>query len=161
MEHPEASGAPLYRRQTLQLRQILELTAEADRVVQRRLQVGPSDLEAMNHLIVDGPLGPTEIGRRLHISSAAATVLVDRLQAAGHVIRQDDPEDRRRQQVVPTPESSARVWEAVSPLIDAIDAVLDGLSSDEQEVVVRYLDGVISAYARFLPSGPQPSENEQ
>jgi len=152
-ESTEQSGVPPYRVQTLQLRQILGLTADADREVQARLEVGHSDLEAMNHLMVDGPLGPTEIGRRLHMSSAAATVLVDRLEAAGHVTRQADPADRRRQLVVPTPEAAARAWEAVAPLIDGIDAVLDTLTPDEQAVVARYLAGVTEAYERFLSGG--------
>jgi len=156
IEHPAASGASPFRHQTRQLREILDLTAEADREVRVRLEVGPRDLEAMNHLIVDGPLGPTEIGRRLHITSAAATVLVDRLEAAGHVTRQDDPDDRRRQLVVPTSESTARARKAVLPLIGAIDTVLDGLAPAEQAVVTRYLAGVITAYERFL-SGSGPS----
>ena len=161
MEQPEPTGAPPYRLQTLQLREILELTADADREVQARLEVGHSDLEAMNHLVIDGPLGPTEIGRRLHMSSAAATVLVDRLEAAGHVTRQADPNDRRRQLVVPTPEAAARAWEVVSPLIGGIDAVLDTLTADEQAVVARYLAGVMEAYERFLSSGSHPGGRDR
>jgi DNA-binding MarR family transcriptional regulator len=160
MEHSEVSDARPFRLQTRQLREILDLTAEADREMQARLEVGPRDLEAMNHLIVDGPLGPTEIGRRLHITSAAATVLVDRLEAVGHVSRQGDPDDRRRQLVVPTPESAARAWKAVLPLIGAIDTVLDGLTPAEQGVVTRYLAGVITAYERYLSPGGQPGDRD-
>ena len=121
-------------------------------MLQGRLDVGATDLEAMNHLLADGPLGPTEIGRRLHISSAAATVLVDRLVAAGHAARRPDPSDRRRRLVVPTAESAARAREAVRPLIAAIDGVLDAFTPAEQDVIARYLQGVIAVYGR-TPSG--------
>jgi DNA-binding MarR family transcriptional regulator len=43
-----------------------------------------------------GPITVGELAQRLRLSPAAATALVDRLEAAGHVRRTRDPQDRRR-----------------------------------------------------------------
>ena len=55
----------------------------------------------MEHLMGE-PIGPVELSRRLHMTSASATVLVDRLEEAGHVVREPDPHDGRRRVVRPT-----------------------------------------------------------
>lgn len=41
-------------------------------------------------------IGPSQLARRLRITTASVTVLIDRLVEAGHVRRTPDPTDRRR-----------------------------------------------------------------
>ena len=97
--HPEAEW-PTSRVATL-LYEVLHLTAETRTAMARRLGLNPSEVDAMEHLMAE-PMGPVELSRRLHMTSASATVLVDRLEEAGHVAREADPEDRRRRVVRPT-----------------------------------------------------------
>ncbi|MEI8080033.1 MAG: MarR family transcriptional regulator, partial [bacterium] len=51
---------------------------------------------ALEHLDADGSLGPSELARRLQLTTGAVTALVDRLEASGHVARAPHPSDRRR-----------------------------------------------------------------
>src|SRR5690349_11521904 len=41
-------------------------------------------------------IGPSQLARRLRITTAATTALVDRMVGAGHLDRVADPSDRRR-----------------------------------------------------------------
>ena len=61
----------------------------------RHAGVSATDLDALEHLEADGPLTQRDLGERLSITSGAVTMLVDRLEAAGWVVRQPHPSDRR------------------------------------------------------------------
>ena len=134
------------------LREVLLRSDDVGKRLLDELDVGATDLAAMQHLLLAGPMGPAEIARRIHITSASATVLVDRLESAGHVERRSVPGDRRRRTVAPTASAAARIREAVLPLIEEVDDVLDGFGEDERAVVERYLRAVLEAYGRYLTS---------
>ena len=134
------------RRATELIREVREVSQEFELHVGRQLTVNPTDLQAMEHLIQSGPLGPTELAKRLGISTAAVTSVVDRLTALGHVSRTQHPTDRRGIVVVPAPESVARAMEALIPMIRGIDGVLDDFEPDEQATITAYLEQVLSVY---------------
>ena len=82
-------------RATLLLRTVIELSDAFERALGKELGVNPTDLTAMEHLIQSGPLTPSEIAKRLSLTPAAATTVVDRLASVGHVTRSPHPTDRR------------------------------------------------------------------
>lgn len=128
------------------------MSQEFERHVGRELTVNPTDLHAMEHLIQSGPLSPTELARRLDISTAAATTVVDRLTALGHATRTQHPTDRRGVVVVPSPASAARAMSILLPMITSIDGVLDDFSDDEQITITGYLERVLEVYRAQIPA---------
>jgi DNA-binding MarR family transcriptional regulator len=143
-ERPEARPA------TRALREILEVSEEFSARMGRHLSVNPTDLSAMEHLIMAGPLGPSELARRLGVTPPAVTAVVDRLEALGHVSRTTNPADRRGVVVTPTPGSVAQAMGMLMPMVTDIDAVLDSFSPAEQAVITDYLDRVVAAYREHL-----------
>jgi DNA-binding MarR family transcriptional regulator len=59
------------------------------------LGVGVTEISALGELRQDGPLTPSELSRRLGLTSPSVTSLLDRLESAGLVVRQRHPADRR------------------------------------------------------------------
>lgn len=161
---PDAVGAGMpdfatARRATALLREFTELTEQFERSVGHELDVNPTDLQAMEHLLMSGPLGATELARRVGISAGAATTAVDRLVALGHVTRQPHPTDRRSILVVPQQTSRERAMGRLIPMIMGIDAELDAFSPDEQEAITRYLQQVVESLRRHAaPEPPAPAE---
>lgn len=139
------------REASVLLRDILDLTVDLEADVGAELDVNRRDFEAMQHLVMSGPLSPTEIARRLDVSTAAATVIVDRLAAVGHVTRQPHPSDRRGVLVVPNPASVERAMARILPLISGVDRVLDDFTTEEQGVITQYLARVVDVYRAQLP----------
>jgi len=133
------------------LREILELTAAFQLHLGKELSVNQTDLDAMEELIKDGPLSPTELAGRLNISTAAVTTVVDRLTAVGHVSRMPNPDDRRGVIIVPAPASVAKAMQTLMPMILSINEVLAGFSEEEKTTITVYLDRVVSAYRGHLP----------
>lgn len=139
------------RRATELVREIVEVSEEFEAHVGRELTVNPTDLQAMEHLITSGPLGPTELARRLGVSTAATTAVVDRLVGLGHATRTQHPTDRRGVVVVPSPASVQRAMGTLMPMIMGIDGVLDNFTDEEQAVITDYLDRVVVAFRAQLP----------
>lgn len=130
---------------------VVRANREAGRRLLDRLGLGQSDLDALEHLLTGGPLGPVELGERLGLRSASATALVDRLEAAGHVERRPHPSDRRRLAVVPTDHARDEASAALAPLIDGLDAVAEEFSAAEQEVISRYLEAAAASLRAYEP----------
>lgn len=142
---------PRVRRATELIREFLDVSEEFEAHVGRELTVNPTDLQAMQHLIMSGPLGPTDLSRRLGISTAATTAVVDRLVAVGHASRTQHPTDRRGVVIVPNPASVQRAMSTLMPMIMGIDGVLDEFEEDEQAVITAYLERVLEVYRAQLP----------
>jgi DNA-binding MarR family transcriptional regulator len=139
---------------TTLLREILDLTTEFERHLGRELTVNPTDLEAMEHLIRDGALSPTELARRLGVSTAAVTTVVDRLVAVGHVSRQPNSADRRGILIEPDPRSVGKAMATLMPMILGMDGVLDDFDEAAQATITEYLTRVAGVYRAQLPEGP-------
>jgi DNA-binding MarR family transcriptional regulator len=129
-----------------QLRKIVTLSRDFERHVGAALTVNPTDLSAMEHLMVAGSLTPSELSRRLDISTAATTLVVDRLVTLGHVQRHPHASDRRKVVVVPAVASVTRAVEELMPVIGGVAALTQELSPEDREVIEAFLTRVVGIY---------------
>jgi DNA-binding MarR family transcriptional regulator len=130
---------------TAALRDAIGASEELTARLARELDMNASDAQALYLLRQDGPMGVAELAGRLGMRGASATVLVDRLERAGHAVRERDPHDRRRVSVSVTQAAVDAIVPVWSPHVRAIDAVAGTFSADEQAVIERYLRGVRAA----------------
>jgi DNA-binding MarR family transcriptional regulator len=115
------------------------------------LGLSAGELLALAYLSVDGPLGPTELTHRLHMTTGAMTAMLDRLAARDYVVRKPHDTDRRRIMVALTNSGRERIFTQVHGMADQVVALTEELSADQRAVIGRYLDrigGVISQPAR-------------
>ena len=125
------------------LQEFLRLSHQFERRLGEELNVNATDYRAMEHLLRAGPLPSGELARRLEITGAAATTVVDRLIQRGHVRRQPDPSDRRRVLVAPTTSSAADADRLIMPMVTAIDTQLAAFTPSEQRAITAYLHGIV------------------
>jgi DNA-binding MarR family transcriptional regulator len=124
------------------LNAVLNAMPDLRAAVAHRLGLNVTEVDAMQHLMSE-PIGPVELSRRLHMTSASATVLVDRLEEAGHVVREPDPNDGRRRVVRPTQQGTLAVYEQIQPLVADLVDVEASLSARERRAVAAYLGRVL------------------
>lgn len=122
-----------------------------ERSIASRLDLDAVGLAAMDALISDGPTTPTELAHRLEVSTAAMTLVLNRLEDRGHLSRARHPSDGRKLIVTVSPDAAARARGLVEPLIDEVEAVIRSLSGQERTTVSRFLDDLIEAYDRSTP----------
>jgi DNA-binding MarR family transcriptional regulator len=130
---------------TAELRELISASQRLTARLARRLEMNASDAQALYLLQRNGRMGVAELARELGMRAASATVLVDRLERAGHAVRERDPEDRRRVWVSATPAATEAILPVWVPSIDRLDAVGRALDPGERDVVVRYLRAVREA----------------
>lgn len=117
-----------------------------ERYLSRQMQVDAAGLAVMDHLLEHGPTTPTELARRLDASTAATTLVIDRLVAGGHAGRAPHPTDRRKVVVSPADHWEASAFEHVAPLIQGVNDAVEALSDKERATVAAFLGRVIKAY---------------
>ncbi|MEU9352343.1 MarR family transcriptional regulator [Streptomyces griseoloalbus] len=104
------------------------------------LGLHPTDLQCLNLLTLEG--GPVTTGRIAELTgltTGSATRLVDRLERAGHVVRERDADDRRLVLVATVPEKAAefrRVWDRVG---DGWIALFDDLDDPQLALFIDHM----------------------
>ena len=131
------------------LRELLTTGARVNHVVARRAGISDTELVTLEHLSRE-QIGPAEVARRLEVSTAAATGIVDRLVSRGHVERRPHTVDRRRTELVLTDSGRGEVVGHLLPMFVALDQLDRGFTPEEREVVERYLRGAIQAFEQVL-----------
>lgn len=114
----------------------------------RDLEVSVPELLALENLDEETGLGPSELARRLQLSTGAVTALVDRLEASGHAVRAAHPSDRRRIVVTRTAKASDALASEAAPLAAEVRRLAERLSDEERRAVGRFLDGFIDIVER-------------
>jgi DNA-binding MarR family transcriptional regulator len=130
---------------TLQaLRTLTSLSAQVAPAVARRAALTHNELRALE-LLMEQPMGPGELGRVLGVSSAAASGIIDRLEARGHAERASHSTDRRRTSVTISPSGRAEVVGHLMPMFRELAELDASLTDAERAAVDRFLDGAIRA----------------
>jgi predicted transcriptional regulator len=108
-----------------------------------RIGINATDLNCLNILSFSGRMTAGELARATGLTTASITGVVDRLEEAGFVTRERDPNDRRR--VV--------VQVVLKRAVRDVGAVFLPMIQDWQEVAARYSDDelrlIVDFYARM------------
>lgn len=120
----------------------------------RKLDLTPASGLVLSILVDAGtPLPPHEIGRRLIVTRATVTGLIDSLARREFVHRLPNPQDRRSLLVEITPKGR-RVVGAFRPLVHRRQRVwLEALSEKEQEALVELLGRIQDHLSGLPPEG--------
>ncbi|HTV11939.1 MAG TPA: MarR family transcriptional regulator [Acidimicrobiales bacterium] len=123
----------------------------------RNAGVSATDLDALEHLEADGPLTQRDLGERLSITSGAVTMLVDRLEAAGWVVRQPHPSDRRYILIELSAQAAEHAPPGLGTFHASIQALVAGVPSEQRCAIATFLRAAAEAAnraAQDLRRGP-------
>ena len=103
------------------------------------LELTMGQLKAMMALVLHGPLGVGDLGRRIGISEPAASTLVDQLESRGLAARGPDPTDGRRTLVTPEAAARERFEGLLHGRVERVLGLLGRLGDDDLEALARGL----------------------
>lgn len=135
------------------LREALDAGARMRVAISRRAGLSDSEMRSLEHL-VGAPAGPADLARRLGVSTAAVTGILDRLESRGHLERAPHPDDRRRTALTVTAGGREEIRGHLLPMFEALQALDGAFDEDERAVVARYLRGVAEAFAPLIEPAP-------
>jgi DNA-binding MarR family transcriptional regulator len=115
-------------------------------------QLSPAARQALATLDGAGePLSPTEIARRLIVTTASITSLLDTLERRGLVERHPDPADRRRLLITITPTARDLVRRFVPEIVALQASVMRDIPEEERRQFVAVLTRIREAIAAAGP----------
>jgi DNA-binding MarR family transcriptional regulator len=98
-------------------------------------------------LLLDGPVGMTELSRVLHLEKSSLTGLVDRVERRGLVARVRDSRDRRACQITLTAQGRQLAYDCHHAVTARLDTLTAGLPARDRFHLATTL-------ASFLPASP-------
>ena len=143
------------------LHAVLMLNTTLEHSMCRRLKINHTDIQALQHLMLNEPMTPGELAGRLNISTAATTAVVDRMSQRGHVLRTPHPRDRRSLLIRPSPEAVTQTLETLRPLFDEAENIINALTPSGQDTVVVYLQGILEAMHAQIDAQRPPTINKR
>jgi DNA-binding MarR family transcriptional regulator len=93
------------------------------------------------------PLTPTEIARRLIVTTATITSVLDTLEGRGLVERRPDPDDRRRLRIAITPAGAALAAAFVPEVVALQTAVMAGIAEPDRRRLITLVQQIHDAIA--------------
>jgi len=124
------------------------LTARAFmRVAEARLRplgLGVAHVPVLVALAEEGPLTQRELAQRTRVEQPTAAALLQRMDAAGLIIRSPDPRDRRSTRISLSARADAVLPEALRLLTEVNSAATAGLSAAELEALHDVLQRLLA-----------------
>lgn len=107
------------------------------------MHLGKTDMAALRFMLraqqSGQPVSAAELARNLEISTAATTVLVDRLERSGHAERRRSSLDGRMIEIRPTATTDSEVRTTMGVLHERMISITAGLSAEERGTIHRFL----------------------
>jgi len=103
------------------------------------LKINPTDLQFINLLDIDGPLTPGRLAELTKLTTGGVTVVLDRLEKAGIVRREPNPNDRRSSLISVVPKFLRSAEGAYEAMTQETNALLAQFSDKELAIVARFL----------------------
>ena len=103
-----------------------------------------TEILVCEHLRLDGPLTPRDVGERVGLSSGAVTRLLDRLESRGFTRRSAHPNDRRKV-LIHYVEQAPEKLERPLALFDTLNKTLETFDEAEKEAILNFMDTMTHA----------------
>jgi DNA-binding MarR family transcriptional regulator len=127
------------------LRELGIQLAQLNRRVSGRLGLRDVDMDCLDLVSRLGPLGPGALAKAGGLHPATVTGILDRLEGAGWVARERDPEDRRAVRVRAVPERGAEVFAQFAGMNGAVQEICSDYDDEQLRTISDFLRRVAEA----------------
>lgn len=112
------------------------------------------DFIAVDILRESGAITAGELSRLTGLTTGSITALVDRLEKAGYVRRENDPNDRRRVIIIPQYEHKEEVKAQYYALHEAMVELASTYSEDELKLITQFLENASTVLEKQTGTEP-------
>jgi len=116
------------------------------RRTEKDLGVDAPGLEVILHLSASGELNPTNIAKKLGASSAATSLIIQRLEDLGHVTKESNPTDGRKVLVTPKGSSLRVAYKSGAKIVQGTVDLLEFLTASELKVIKKFLERLLDVH---------------
>jgi len=123
------------------LRELTNQVSLLNHQVGARLELRDVDLACLDLISREGPLNPSALSRRTGLHPATMTGILDRLQHAGWITRERDPDatDRRAVTITALRDRGAEIFKLYAGMNSSLDDICEGYTDHELAVLADFL----------------------
>ena len=125
------------------LRRIIRAVDLYSRYLALRYSLTGPQLICVRQLLKHGPMAPGELAKRVSLSPATVTGIIDRLEKRGIISRERSSEDKRKVVIALTPSGDQLVSQMPPPLHESFSRRLAELPPQEQAEIDRVLTRIV------------------
>jgi DNA-binding MarR family transcriptional regulator len=111
-----------------------------------QLGVNATDMECLAVLFFKGIATPTELSKYTGLTSGATTAMLDRLERAGLIARQPNPNDRRGVLITVNKSSQLSVGPLFAGTRQAQDELVSGYSIEQLQLIADFLTSLTAVW---------------
>ncbi|KQL44764.1 MarR family transcriptional regulator [Brevibacillus choshinensis] len=115
-QHLEGEMTPLQYELLLELRKNSARAVMLHQTISEKLGLNTTDHKCLDFLMNSGPVTAGKLAELTGLTTGAVTNVIDRLEQSGYIMRDKDPNDRRRVVVKPVREGV----NSISPLFESV-----------------------------------------
>jgi DNA-binding MarR family transcriptional regulator len=108
--------------------------------VAERLGLGPTDHKCLDLLRERSPMAGSDLAAITGLTSGAITGVVARLERAGYLRREPDPQDGRKQ-ILRLALERAHIQDVINPLRQDVAALLENFDAHQLTAIAEFLAG--------------------
>jgi DNA-binding MarR family transcriptional regulator len=120
--------------------------------VSAKVGLNTTDLECLDVIQMASLASPGELARKTGLTTGAVTAVLDRLERAGCIKRQPDPNDRRRVLLAIQPDKMEALWRLYAPLQAAMEQLYGSYSDAELVTIAEFTERAAGVSAEFIRS---------
>jgi DNA-binding MarR family transcriptional regulator len=144
--HPKHGAAPavkpvqeLIERVGIEVRRMGVQSVMKSQAIADQFGLHTTDLECLDLIYLHGRASAGDLGQATGLTSGAVTALIDRLEAAGYVIREGDPADRRRRYVRIRSEAIKPIQAVYRPMQEEMFKLWSSYTPRDLRVIADFL----------------------
>lgn len=120
--------------------------------VAAKIGLNTTDLECLDIIQTGQLVSAGEIAKKTGLTTGAVTTLLDRLEKAGYVKRQADPNDRRRVMIAIRPERLQPLADVYAPLQAAMEALYRDYPEADLLTIADFTERAAAVSSEFVRS---------
>jgi DNA-binding MarR family transcriptional regulator len=106
-----------------------------------------TDMQCLNLLQLQGSATPGEFARWAYLTTGGVTVVLDRLEKAGYIRREPNPQDRRSSIIRPIPSKFRKLQPHYQSKGEALAQTLSAYTEDELKLIQDFFQKVNALHA--------------
>ncbi len=124
----------------IEIRKFIASAIFFNQKVAERFGLNLTDTQCLNVLEIAGSATPGQLAAQTGLTTGGITVVLDRLEKAGFVKREPNPDDRRSLIVRPVPANLARVQAMYVDIHKGLGQLFAGYGDKEMETILGFFE---------------------
>ena len=116
--------------------------------IAEKMNLNPTDAECIDFLMEMGPSTAGDLAKVTRLTTGAITSVIDRLQKAGFVKRENDPGDRRKVIITFIPKKHEKAKQYYAAMAKDVYELYSGYSESNLKLLTKHSDALTAIFQK-------------